>query len=93
MKVIVRHASAESARIDYKGNTFEVTNQAAIIESDDGDLRAPITLSLKKGQAPYPIGEYRLGDGSFIVDGKYKRLEFARELELVAVKASLKATG
>jgi hypothetical protein len=86
MKIFIRDASAEVARIDYKGNSFEVTHQRAIVESDDGELRSPITIALKKGAQPYPVGEYRLGDQSFIVDGKYKRLEFARELELVPVK-------
>jgi hypothetical protein len=88
MKIIVKKAEAQVATINWNDSSFEVTQQAAVFESDDGETRGAWTLNLKKGSDPYPVGEYRLGDASFFYNGKYKRVEMAREVELVPLKAA-----
>jgi hypothetical protein len=93
MKIVIKNASATVAVVNWEGKKFDVTKQQAVFESDDGETRCPISLTLKDGQAPYSVGEYRLGDGSFFVDGKYQSLQFNRVVELVPLKAALSKVG
>lgn len=88
MKIIVREAVAETTNMSFQGNSYQVTSQKAIYESDDGETRAPITLRLKKDSKAYPAGEYRLDDSSVIYDGKKKELSLARELVLVPLRVA-----
>lgn len=93
MKIVIKSASAEVASIKWNDKTFEVTRQQAVFESDDGETRCPISVNLKTGQTPYAVGEYRLGDASFFVDGKYKSLQFGREMELLPLKPSMSSVS
>lgn len=87
MKISIKVAEAETMEIDFSGGSFEVTQQRAVFESDDGEIRMPFVLNLKKDSKPYPVGEYRFSDACFQYDGKKQVFNLARELELVPLKS------
>lgn len=88
MKVMIKSAEAETLEIDFSGGSFEVTQQRAVFESDDGEMRIPFVLNLPKGGKPYPVGEYRFADACFQYDGKKQVFTLARELTLVPLRAA-----
>lgn len=91
MKIVVKQAEANTLEIDFSGGSFEVTQQKAVFESDDGEMRIPFVLNLPKGSKPYAVGEYRFDDSCFQYDGKKQVFQLARELKLVPLKAAAKA--
>ncbi|MCX2534991.1 DNA-binding protein [Plesiomonas shigelloides] len=60
---------------------IEFTEQIAYAYTGDV-YPVKIKVSLEEGQAPYAAGKYHLHPKSF-VQGKYDKLEFARNLVLV----------
>lgn len=88
MKVMIKSAEAETIEIDFSGGSFEVTQQKAVFESDDGEMRIPFVLNLPKGAKPYPVGDYKFSDACFQYDGKKQVFQLARELALVPLRAA-----
>jgi hypothetical protein len=75
--------------VSAKGKPYSITEQEGFIELNDE--RRKLRVPLADGAAPFPVGDYHVGDGSFFV-GDYGRLEIGR-LDLVPSPAKLRNVG
>lgn len=91
MRVRVKSAQVQERRIKRKsdGREFLFREQPGLVSV--GEETRIISVSLESDQAPYPVGEYELLDGSFYVD-RNGRLQLGR-LALKPVAASLRQAG
>lgn len=67
------------------GRRFNFREQRGYFHVSGDPYPMPCKIALGD-RAPWPVGRYRLGSGSYVV-GRYGSLELARELELVPLPA------
>jgi hypothetical protein len=71
------------------GKPYSITEQDAWVELNGERRRIRVTLS--DGAAPFPVGDYTVGEGSFYV-GDFGQLQLGR-LELVSIAAAVRKVG
>jgi len=81
MKLTVKstHVLERKIHSEKRGRDYVFREQEAVVEL--GEERRLIALSLEDDQAPYPVGQYEVLDGSFEVD-RNRNLALKRRLAL-----------
>lgn len=67
IKLIIKEADVLTSRINGKSGVFESTSQTAWLDLPSGERRK-IRVRLAKDAKPYAVGEYLVGDASFVVN-------------------------
>lgn len=89
LKVQIKDSSVERATVNGKNGSFTSERQVGWVELPSGETRR-IRVRVQDGKS-YPVGEYTVGEGSFIVS-QYGDLQLGA-LQLIPVIKSAQVAG
>lgn len=89
IKIQIEKATSvnKSGKSKRTGNDYSMDEQQALLFREGENYPDKITITLKSGERPYPVGLYTLADESYIVAG-FGKLEIRPVLVPLAVKQS-----
>ncbi|MNF86118.1 Helix-destabilising protein [compost metagenome] len=87
IKIQIEKATSvnKSGKSKRTGNDYSIDEQQALLFRDGESYPDKITITLKAGERPYPVGIYTLADESFVVAG-FGKLEVRPVLVPMPVK-------